>query len=335
MNRFALLLLVVPACYGGERAASGKCPPGETCSSSTPYGLDFVPPALFDTVFLAGDTQVAVGGTMPIELETYANAFDTYPLDIAYTADDGGGPAVRVAATRGDTVTLRGAAVGSNELRILDAGDATLLDRKPFAASAIDHVSLAPQGFERTASADVVYAVPSAHVGVVLSASTGTRLVDTSLAVTGATAKAWDTYDVATPAPGTYSISVAAGGLAATSLDLVAVDHADTIVPIDPPAGVSASGVEVCFGAQLAGKSVVGLTWQITVDGAAAQPALLSADCGIASTTKTSGSVTIVATAGGATTTLVLPVATAMRVAPRTTAAGDFRGERAASPPVQ
>ncbi len=76
MKRLVSILLLAPACYGGERAVSGKCPPGETCSSSTPYGLDFVPPALFDTVLIAGDTQVAVGGTMPIDLETYANAFN-------------------------------------------------------------------------------------------------------------------------------------------------------------------------------------------------------------------------------------------------------------------
>ena len=331
MKRLLYVLLIAPACYGGERNVSGKCPPGETCSPTTPYGLDFVPPPLFDTVIVPDDTQIAVGGTMPIDLEAYADAISTYPLDMPYTADDGGGPAVRVAATSGNQVTLRGAAIGSNELRILDASDGTLLDRKPFAASQIASIALAPYGFEHTANSDVVYAVPAAHVGIVLAASTGARLVDTSLTVAGAAPKGWDTYDVATPAPGTYSIAVTAGSLPAVNVDVVAVDHADTIVAIDPPASISATnGTEVCFGAELAGKSVVGLTWQITVDGAAAQPALLSPDCGIAQTAKTSGTVTIAATAGGASATFVVPVAAAKRSAPAAPVS-DFRGERAAS----
>ena len=34
--------LSLAACYGGERANSGECPAGETCSPATPTGLDFV-----------------------------------------------------------------------------------------------------------------------------------------------------------------------------------------------------------------------------------------------------------------------------------------------------
>lgn len=331
MKRLGLLLLIAPACYGGERSVSGKCPPGETCSPATPYGLEFVPPALFDDFLVASDTQIAVGGTMQIDLD---DAADGQPLDLPFTADDGGGPAVRVASTAASAVTLRGAAVGGNEIRIVDASDATLFDRKPFAASAIDHVSITRARFEKTSTNDLAYAIGTANVGIMLAASNGTRLVDTSLTVTGATpSSSWDTVDVPAPAPGTYSFSVTAGGLPAVDFDIVAVDHADSIVAIDPPASVAPGqyGAEVCFGAISGSHSVVGLSWQMTVDGAAVTPDLLFPDCGVVTTNKTSGTVNIVATAGGVSTTLVLPVAAAMRVAPRALAAPDFRGERAAA----
>ncbi len=328
-----LAILLAPACHGGERYDTGKCPAGQVCSPATPYGLQFIPPALYDDFLTASEAAIAIGGTETIQLEYEpSGSLASIPLDLAYSADDGGGPAVRVASTSGSLVTLRGAAAGGNLLRIVDPNDGQLYDQKMFDAYAIDHVALGPDTWEDTVNSQIVYATGDVHVGVQLFAATGARLIDGSLQVTGAQLTGWDRATFNAPAPGTYSIAVTSAGTDFGSHDITVVDHADTITAINAPTGVAPMGsASVCFGATLGSASVVGLTWSFTVDGTVVAPNSFEADCIVAQTTKTTGTVTVVASAGGASTTLTLPIGTQtrqLRTRPARTPA-NIDGERA------
>jgi hypothetical protein len=86
-------------------------------------------------------------------------------------------------------------------------------------------------------------------------------------------------------------------------------DRADTIVATDPPAFVSATGyVTPCFDAIAGTASVLGFAWTYTVDGVATAPDPFHPDCVEAHPGRTATTMTVVATAGGQSATLVLPV---------------------------
>jgi hypothetical protein len=329
-----LALLLAPACHGGERYDTGKCPAGEICSTATPYGLQFIPPALYDDVLNASDAAIAVGGTSTVNLDYEpSGSLASIPLDLAYTADDSGGPAVRVTGQSGSQVALRGTATGGNLLRILDASDGQLFDRKLYDAGVIDHFALGADSWEYTANTNIVYSTGNVHVGVQLMTANGSRLIDTGLQVTGAQLTEWDRATFAAPVTGTYSIAVTAGGAALGTHDVTVVDHADTITAIDPPAAIPPAGsATVCFGALLGSASVVGLTWSFTVDGTVVAPGSYVPDCIDAQTTKTTGTVIVVASAGGASATMTLPIMATHRDLPAhaISPSATFDGERAA-----
>ena len=345
--RYLLVLASIPlvACYGGERAATGACPAGETCSAKTPGGLQFVGGALADDIMVSGPAPTAIGGTQDITLE-YDRGDGTFvPLDLPYQADDDGGLGVRVDHTAGAVVTVRGAASRSNYLRILDAADGTLFDRKMLTGAAVDALALVPTDFEMIPDgAQLAWATGDQTIGVALTGavqeSSGPveeRLVDTSmqLSLPGAERTAWDTLHLPAATPGTYAVSVTAGDRPAANLDLVVVDHADAVSAMSPPSAIAPSGAaDVCFEATSAGRYVVGLDWTFEVDGTTTSQGAFTRNCIEVTTQKTSGTVTVQATAGGQSATLALAVGAMARVTPLAAHAGTLRnaptgGERA------
>jgi hypothetical protein len=113
---------------------------------------------------------------------------------------------------------------------------------------------------------------------------------------------------------------------------VVAVDHADAIVAIDPPAAVPATqSTYVCFDAESGSASVAGATWSFLVDGVATA-GYPSSTCVLATPSQTSGSMVVQATAAGASATLTLPIGAATRRLPPAARpdASDPAGERAA-----
>lgn len=322
----ALALTPLVACYGGERRNSGECPEGETCSDLTPAGLDFIGNHLVNDILLSGPRATAIGGTQIVALEYDRGDGIDVALDIPYIADDDGGIGVRVESTSGSQVTLRGAGSRSNYLRILDS-DGLLMDRKELKAAALSRMELVSADFE-TVPADtlIAFAPGERELGIALYGE-GERLVDTSmeLVLAGAQRLAWDTLRI-DAAVGTYALDVTAGDKPTNTLDVVVVDHADTVALMTgaPSSIMPNSSQSVCFVAKSAGRAIVGLTWTFIVDGMTKVQgdSHLNRNCVSVSTTKTTGTVSIEASAGGQSTAMALSVGTAPRevidLAPRT-----------------
>ena len=330
----ASLPFLAVGCYGGERYNTGACPAGETCSSLTPKGLQFVGNALVDDILISGPRATAIGGTQVVALEyNRPNDNVTVALDLPFTADDDGGLGVKVSATSGSQVTMLGAGSRTNYLRILDK-DGLLMDRKELTGAAVDKFELTPSDFESIPSGALLAFAPGKRtVGVALYGavqhSTGPvseRIVDTSmqLDLAGATTKAWDTLEVANATVGTSTLTVTAGDKPAASLDFVVVDHADALAAIDPaPTTIMPNGSQsICFAATMASspdaRYIAGLTWTFNVDGQQKMQGdgMVTRNCVSVNTTKTSGTVTVQASAGGQSASVVLTVAAARSIAP-------------------
>ena len=230
-------------------------------------------------------------------------------------------------------------ASGTNYLRILDGNDGTLFDRKQIGAGTVDTIELLPSTFEHVPpGADLAWAPDTFDLGVALYGTVGgdpgERLVDDSMTLdlAGAEQTHWDTLHVSDAQPGTTTLMVTAGDKPPAPIDIVVTPDADMVAPSDAPASLTANTpAEVCFVATSGTRTIVGLPWTFTVDG---QPvaAGLSPNCADITTMKTSGTVSIEASAGGQNATLVLDVGAMARTAPRPTRAlPTTAGERAAS----
>jgi hypothetical protein len=308
-------LLTIPACMGGERADTGQCPAGETCSPATPNGLEFVGTELADSSNLVGPAATAIGGTQEVDLEYNPGTGIFEQLDLPYQVDDDGGIGVRFDHQNGSIVTVRGVGSRTNYLRITDT-NGELYDRKELAGAKLDTIALVPADGETVPDgASLVFAAGHVDVGVGLwgavqesGGPVEERIVDTSLiaSLASATQPSWDQLELANANAGTYSLAVTAGDVATTNLDVTVVDAPDAMISDDPPATILPSGNQlVCFDATNAGRYVVGLSWSYTVDGQAEPGA---ENCIEVTTAKTSGSVTVVASAGGQTASAVLTV---------------------------
>ena len=115
-----------------------------------------------------------------------------------------------------------------------------------------------------------------------------------------------------TAAPGTTTLTVTAGDKPAANLDIVVVDapirSCRSTARITSTPNLSA---DVCFSAS-GHAHVVGLPWTFTVDGVPAQGSL-EPNCVTVSTTRTSGTIPIVGSAGGQSATLELMVSAMAR----------------------
>lgn len=329
MKRLALLALSLAACYGGERANNGgECPAGETCSPATPNGLDFVGNKLANEVLLSGPRATAVGGTQVVALQ-YNRGDGVYvALDVPFTADDDGGRGIKVDATTGSQVTIRGVDSRSNYLRILDE-DGLLMDRKELTGAALTTIELVPTDYESIpAGTPIAFAPGSRKIGVALygdvqrsSGPVSERIIDTSMQVViDGIRSSWDTYQI-NPSVGTHAISVTAGDKPAANIDLVVVDHADSVVAINPPPSMQPQGtVSVCFQASSGNRYIAGLNWTFNVDGVERTQGegTLTRNCVGVTTTKTSGTVAVSATAGGQSSSVSIPIGSARAAAPVT-----------------
>ena len=321
-------------CYGGERYNTGECPAGETCSSLTPKGLQFVGNALVDDILISGPRATAIGGTQVVALEyNRPNDNVTVALDLPFTADDDGGLGVKVSATSGSQVTVVGAGSRSNYLRILDK-DGLLMDRKELTGAALDHIELTSTEFESVPTGmPMAFAPGKRKVGVALYGNVqhsggpvSERIVDTSMTLdlAGSTKTAWDTLEVANATVGTSTLSVTAGNKPAANIDFIVVDHADAVSAIDPPpTTIMPNGSQsVCFKATMAGTTdaryIAGLTWTFSVDGVETTQGdgMVTRNCISVHTTKTTGTVTVMASAGGQSSSVALTVAAARSIAP-------------------
>lgn len=323
MKRFlylSLLSLPLVVGCGGERYNTGECPAGETCSDLTPTGLKFIGNRLYGELLLSGPRPTAVGGTQAIALQYQRADGVSIALNVPFTADDDGGIGVKVDAVSGSQVVVRGAGSRSNHLRILDS-DGLLMDRKELTGAAVATIALIPEDMERVpADKQVAFAPGARELGIAIYGDVQTshgprsqRLIDTSmnLQLAGATRKGWDSLSI-NAVVGTSTLAVTAGDKPAANLDFVVVDHADSVSVIDrAPSTVAANqSTSVCFQALTAGRYVAGLTWTFIVDGATTVQGdgRLLRNCIGVSTQKTSGTVSVQASAGGQTTAIALTV---------------------------
>jgi hypothetical protein len=326
MKRLLLASIsIVPlvGCYAGERRATGKCPAGETCSDVTPTGLDFIGNRLVDQLLLSGPLPTAVGGTQVVALEYDRGDGVDVALDMPYTADDDGGIGVKVSATSGSQVTMLGMGSRTNYLRILDS-DGLLMDRKELTGAALKSMEIVTADYE-SISADrlLAFNIGQRDLGVALygdvqssSGPASRRLVDTSmeLGLTSAQRTAWDTLRIDLD-PGTYPLTITAGDKPANTLDVVVVDHADSlsVMSNQPTTIVPNQSRSVCFEALTGTRYIAGLSWAFDIDGASKiqGDGSLQRNCVSVSTTKTSGTVNVLAMAGGHSATVSLTVALA------------------------
>ncbi len=320
-------LLLVPACYGGERHDSGACPAGETCSALTPQGLEFVGAAFADYASVVGPSPTAIGGTQDIAIDYERDVVGVYvPLDLAYTADDDGGNGVALDHQAGSIVTMRGIASRTNYLRILDATKGELFDRHSLTGATVSRMALVPATTEIVPEGvDVAFATGTVKLGVALygqvQESTGPReerLIDQSMALelAGATQPSWDALQLAATA-GTYPLGVTAGDKPTAHLDVIVVDHLDQIAKApDNATTLSPMGSTiVCFDAMTDGHYVAGLDWHYLVDNVDKTQNALG-NCVSVGTDQSSGTVTVVGSAMGESATLTLPIASARTIAP-------------------
>ncbi|MEO8845174.1 MAG: hypothetical protein ABI591_01855 [Kofleriaceae bacterium] len=323
-------VLLVPACFGGERATTGACPAGETCSDLTPRGLQFLGASLSDDANLSGPSPTAIGGTQAIQLQ-YDPTLDFFqPLDLSYTADDDGGNGVKVDHTAGAVVSVRGMGSRTNYLRISDASTGELFDRKELSGAAIDRFSLVPNTTELVpAGLDVAFASGNVKIGVALygavQESTGPqeeRLVDQSMqiALAGSTQRAWDALEMPGASAGTYGLSVTAGDRPTANVEVIVVDHLDSLVADDSNDTTLAPNQSsvVCFDGLAGGRYVAGLTWHYTINNVDQASGL--GNC-VSVSALTTGPITIVGSADGlsATATIAVGAARTLPHAPRAT----------------
>jgi hypothetical protein len=321
----SLTTLPLVACYGGERYNTGECPAGEVCSDLTPRGLEFVGNSLVGSVLLSGPRATAIGGTQVVALQYERADGISVALDHAFTADDDGGLGVRVDSTSGSQVTVRGAGSRKNYLRILDV-DGLLMDRKELTGAALERMELVPAAHETLVDGTPIsFATGRRELGVALygavqssSGPRSERLVDTSMALdlAGAQRVAWDTLRIDAP-EGTYALAVTAGDRPSNNLDVVVVSAADTLAVIGPaPTTIAPNQSQsICFQAKAGARQIVGLTWTYDVDGATRIQGdnHFNRNCVTVSTTKTTGTVAIEASAGGRTTAMALTVGASAR----------------------
>jgi hypothetical protein len=308
---------------GGERATTGECPAGETCSDLTPRGLQFDGADMTGDLDLSGPSPTAIGGTQAIQLEYDPTEGHYIPLDLPFAADDDGGNGVEVDHIAGSIVTVRGAAARTNYLRISDAATDELFDRKELTGAAIDMMKLVPNTFDLVpADRELAFAAGDVEVGVALfgqvqesGGPSDERLVDQNMQLTlaGATQRAWDRVELPAANAGTYALAVTAGDKPTANLDIVVVAHLDSLVS-DPanPTTVLPNGVaDLCFDGLANERYVAGLSWHFLVDNVDKAGA---GNCIGVTTAATSGTITVVGSADGMSATATVTIAAARTV---------------------
>jgi len=319
------IAVLLPACEEGwgERATDG-CPPYERCSPETPKGLRFSGAPVATEGFEIGRDEppaTAVGGIQRIALWDLAH---DRGLDAGWRAELEG--ELESVGQERNHVTVRGAADGSADLRIVDADSDELFDRTTLFASPVAGVA-AFSRWENHADRDrpvAWLAGAPIDVAIGLASATGAALVDEGLAVRlvdGATsvARRGEWYEVVidgTPPGqrGAVTLAVDAGDQRDLPVTLPVVDAIDEVVVgatqlTDQLEVGGAAGA--CFEGHRGGFTVDGLDWTVEVRGdAGLQRSLFGVNCWMV-TPHAPGPVTIVATAAGHTVELTMTAAPA------------------------
>jgi len=314
---FLASVLVVPACFGGERAQTGQCPAGETCSDLTPHGLQFIGASFADGASLAGPSATVIGGKQDIELQ-YETGQGFKRLDLAYTADDDSGIGVQIERIGGPVVTVRGIGSRTNYLRISDATTGELFDRKELSGAAIDSIGLVPVTTELVPTGlDLAFAAGDVNFGVALygavqedSGPQTERLVDQSMLsiLAGAVQRGWDQLELPNAAAGEYNLAVTAGAGPTTNINVIVVDHLDSVAAdsLNDSSIMPNTSSLVCFDGLISGRYVAGLAWQFTVNEVAR--ASTAGNCIMVTAAQPSGTITVVGSADGRSATATLSI---------------------------
>lgn len=171
------------ASVDGERAATGECPEGETCSGATPDGLEFVGRAFFDEPTLRLG-PVLVGGSFELGLR----AQDGAPLPAFAASSSTNGMRVTVGdGVFGPTtedgepyylvdsyLVLRATSAGVAQIRVTDPATGELYDRLSIEAVELDAVDVV---VAQDPDRPHLYAGCDEMVGVRLMANNGTTRV--------------------------------------------------------------------------------------------------------------------------------------------------------------
>ena len=300
------LCISAPGCNGGDRANNGgECPDDEVCSPKTNGGLYFRSYGYANRLTDAGPEVTAIGGSQTVDL--YAKALISLPLSFGFGVDAGTSVAATVKGPH--QITLTGVQLGSNYVRITDPDDGTLFDRISVGAAAISRISVGGAQ-EPTTEPSLAFTAQST-LAIELFDKNDRHLIDEAAMISGATITRGNQWDIATfvgaISPGNQTLTVTAGDRPAATLEIRVVAGAEQIAAIAPPAQLFVNeSVSVCFRATTGNARVVGLPWTFTLNGVAATDRL-TRNCtsvGLAQ----AGTATVVATAGGVSTTLAIPV---------------------------
>ncbi len=296
---------VLAGCMAGDRASSGECPDGETCSDNTPDGLYFRGTTIAGVLFGGlGPELTAVGGTQVIGIEDEASQPFALPFDATAS-----GP-LEISGVAGSEVTVAGVLAGETYLRIAEPGTRLLYDRILIGAQPLELVELAPPITEVIpAGTAVAFAAGDAAIAIALygpaeAEGARRRLVDTSMLVdpAGGTQTAWDTVRIEDAVPGIYPINVTAADRATVTLQAEIVAAPTSIVAhADTPTQLVVEREEfVCFSPLANGKHVAGLAYTYSVDVGSVLP------FGNCASVKAfaAGPLTLTATAGGISTSV-------------------------------
>ncbi len=324
------LALALVACNtAGERADTGECPAGETCSDATPRGLHFIGVTMADELFSGnGPAATAIGGTQEVALEYDRGDGVRIALDMPYDTDDDGGLGVTVVNHSGSVVTVKGARSRSNYLRILDKQTGELFDRYTLTGAAVKQMRIVGTEFESLPSnrPELVFATGDQEIGVALvgdvqesSGTSSERIVDTSMVLDlpGATRTSWDSVRLTNAVVGTYPLLVTAGDKPAATLPVEIVASADAVSVIGPQPTIPANSHEtVCFQATNNNRYIYGLTWTFHTNGMTrvnGKSDILRNCISVSSEGMATGQIPVTAAAGGQTLTVNVVIGAAAR----------------------
>lgn len=323
-----LPLSLIACNTAGERADTGECPAGEVCSDATPRGLHFIGVSMADELFTGdGPVATAIGGTQDVALEYDRGDGVRIALNLPYEADDDGGLGVSVVGHSGSVVTVKGARARSNYLRILDAQTGELFDRYSLTGAALKQVRIIGTEFESLPAdrPEIVFAPGDQKIGVALygdvqesSGVVSERIADTSMVLDlpGATRSSWDSVRIANAQVGTYPLVVTAGDRPAATLPVEIVGTADAISVIGDPSIPPGSNATVCFQATHNGRYIYGLTWTFHANGMTrvnGKSDLVRNCISVSSQGMATGTVPVMASAGGRSVTANVRIGTAAR----------------------
>lgn len=288
--------LLAACSSAGDRAGSGECPAGETCSDKTPDGLYFRSIGRANGVFPNdGPDVTAIGGTQTVRLFE-KNGADDFPLAHAFTVS--AAPSVTADVNSVDSVRLTGVAEGSNYLRIFDAEDGGLFDRINVEAAAVASAAIVP--LHESPLLSFAYAEGS-RVVVELKDASGRYVIDDTMSVTGGVREQWDTFALGEGPIGTRRLTVEAGNGAPINVDIQVTSPPNAIELQLSSLPIKESSLgRVCFEAKYNDTRVAGLPWTFTVDGQSVQA--VEGSC-VMVPTQTIGLRTVVAYVAGLTHT--------------------------------